>query len=261
MRHLGFALSAFLIPALLGAEEAPTPKACRPLFTTSAAPADPGVLELEFGAQQIHNQDRSTDQLFPTQFNLGLNAWLDVRVGWGGPLLRKDSQGDMVEGGSDPFLGTQAIFLRQDRVGFDLGLAYWHKLPMANAEKGLSSGRHDDTLLLTFSRSFGRFLLDVNAGANFLGRPEGEGRVRQGAASVALTCALGSGWNLTLDTYALQATELNAQAASSILALSRDITPNLCLDLGVEVGLNTGAPKYSLNAGLVWRTGKLWGRK
>lgn len=263
MKRLGFALSACLVFAHLSAQETEVrdvwaPKACRPLFSTSAGLAEPGVLELEFGAQRIYNRDRSNDTLLPTQLNLGICEWFDVRIGWGGPVLRKDSQGQLAEGSSDPVIGSQALFLRQDTAGLDLGLAYWHKFPRASTEKGICTGKHDDTLLITASRTFGRWALDLNAGANWIGRPEGEGRVRQAAGSLSVTYALASGWNLTLDTYALAATELNDRAVSSILALSRDITPNLCMDVGVEVGLTQGAPRMSLNAGLVWRLGQLW---
>jgi hypothetical protein len=220
--------------------------------------AEPGVLELEFGVQRIYNRDRSNDTLLPAQLNLGICEWFDVRIGWGGPVLRKDSQGQLAEGSSDPVFGSQALILKQDTAGVDLGLAYWHKLPRASTEKGICTGKHDDALLITASRAIGRWALDLNAGANWIGRPEGEGRVRQAAGSLSVTCALASGWNLTLDTYALAATELNDRAVSSILALSRDITPNLCMDVGVEAGLTQGAPRMSLNAGLVWRLGRLW---
>lgn len=263
MKRLGFALSACLSFVPLSAQVAEVgddwaPKACRPLFSTSAGLAEPGVLELEFGVQRIYNRDRSNDTLLPAQLNLGICEWFDVRIGWGGPVLRKDSQGQLAEGSSDPVFGSQALILKQDTAGVDLGLAYWHKLPRASTEKGICTGKHDDALLITASRTIGRWVLDLNAGANWIGRPEGEGRVRQAAGSLSVTCALASGWNLTLDTYALAATELNDRAVSSILALSRDITPNLCMDVGVEAGLTQGAPRMSLNAGLVWRLGRLW---
>ncbi len=263
MKRLGFALFACLAFTRLSAQEpevgeAWAPKACRPLFSTSAGLAEPGLLELELGVQRIYNRDSSSDTLLPAQLNLGICKWFDVRIGWGGPVLRKDSQGELAEGSSDPVLGGQALFLKQAGAGLDLGLAYWHKLPRSSTKKGICTGKHDDTLLITASRTFGRWALDLNAGANWIGRPEGEGRVRQAAGSLAVTCALASGWNLTLDAYALAATELNARAVSSILALSRDITPNLSMDIGVEAGLTQGAPRMSLNAGLVWRLGRLW---
>lgn len=264
MRRLGFAL--FLSAFPLAAQEAPAeescvPKACRPLFTTSAGLAEPGILELEVGAQKIYNRDRCEDGYFPTQLNLGVCPWFDFRLGWSGPTLRKDSQGAMHGGGGDPVLGGQALFLKQEASGLDLGLAYWHKLPRASVVKGIGTGKHDDTLLATASRVCGRWAFDLNAGANWVGRREGEGRVCQGALSLSVTCAVAPCWNLTLDTYALATTELGPRAVSSILALSRDISPNLCVDLGVETGLTQGAPRMSLNAGLVWRMGHLWSAK
>jgi hypothetical protein len=235
-----------------------SPKACRPLFSTSAGLAEPGVLELELGVQRLSNRDGSEDRNLPTQFNLGVCRWFDVRFGWSGPMLRKDSQGQLQEGDGDPVFGAQFLGLEQSAAGLDLGLAYWHKLPRASVERGIGTGRHDDTLLLTASRTFGRWALDLNAGANWIGRPAGEGRVRQGAASLSVTYAVAEGWNLTLDTYALEATELNKRAVSSILAVSREINPSLCVDLGIESGHTQGAPRMSLNAGLVWRIGRIW---
>ena len=263
MKRLGFALSTCVLFTPLVAQEASTaevytPKACRPLFSTAAGLAEPGVLELEFGVQKIYNRDSSRDSLLPTQLNLGINSWFDIRIGWGGPILRKDSQGALAESDSDPVFGGQALFLKQNSSGLDLGLAYWHKLPRSSASNGICTGKHDDTLLLTASRTFGRWALDVNAGANWIGRRNGDGRVRQAAGSLSITYAAAPGWNLTLDTYALAATELNTRAVSTILAISRDITPNLCVDMGIETGLTQGAPRMSLNAGLVWRLGRLW---
>lgn len=241
-------------------EEPCPPKACRPLFSTSAGLAEPGVLELELGAQKIYNRDRSEDGYFPAQFNLGVSPWFDLRFGWSGPALRKDAQGEVRNGGADPVFGGQALFLNQVPHGADLGLAYWHKLPRASVAKGIGTGKHDDTLLLTVSRIQGSWGFDLNGGANWIGRRQGEGRIRQAAASFAITYAPAHCWNLTLDTYALAATELGPRAVSTILALSHDVSPNLCLDMGVEAGLTRGAPRMSLNAGLVWRLGRLRNR-
>ena len=263
MKRLGLALSvglALAAPLAMAQHvgEGWAPKACRPLFSTSAGLTEPGALELEFGAQKIYNRDRAEDALFPTQINLGISRWIDLRVGWGGPILRKDSQGEVRAGNSDPVIGGQALFLSQGHSGLDLGLAYWHKVPRASAARGIGTGKHDDTLVLTASRTMGRWIVDVNAGANWIGNPQIGGRVRQAAGSFSITCAVARGWNSTLDTYALAATVLNRRAVSSILAMSRDIGPNLCVDLGIEAGLTHGAPRSSLNAGLVWRMGRIW---
>jgi len=253
----GLALATLSAFALVADSGAGAPKACRALFSTSAGLTEPGVAELEFGVQRIHNRDGSEDAFAPTQLNVGVTKWFDLRLGWSGPALRKDSQGEARTGDTDPVIGSQVLFLSQAGSGVDLGLAYWHKLPRASVSKGIGTGRHDDTLVATLSRTFGAWAIDANAGANWIGRPAGEGRVRQAAASLAITWAVRPGWNVTVDTYALAATELNKRAVSSILAVSREVSPDLCVDMGVEAGLTQGAPRMSLNAGLVWRLGRL----
>jgi len=137
-------------------------------------------------------------------------------------------------------------------------LVYWHKLPRASAAKGLGTGRPDDHVVFTGTAIRGRWAFDVYAGVLFLGRPEGRGRVRQGVASAALTCALDERWNLTLDTYALAATEGNPRVVSSILAVSWVLREGLVLDAALEKGLTSDAPRWGVNLGLVWRLGRLW---
>ena len=263
MKCFGIALSVFLFPALLAGQETgsgpePEAAACRALFSTSAETTEPGVLELEFGGQKIYNRDRSEALLLPTQLNLGLSGRLDVRIGWGGPMTLKDAEGNPTSGGTDPVLGFQALGLSQDQSGVDLGLAYWHKVPRASVEKGLGSAKHDDTALVTLSRAGGRWAVDVNAGANWIGCQGQDYRVRQGVLSCTVTMAPAEGWNLSLDTYAFAGTELGPRVVSSILAASREITPNLTVDVAVEAGLTRSAPRLALSAGLVWRLGRLW---
>ncbi len=188
------------------AEEAAAPKPARELFTTAAGVTDTGVLQLNAGAQASYGWDSSEARRFPSQLALGVTSWLDLRLAWSGPTTLKDPQGASQNGGGDPLFGGQLQFLHQDKAGLDLGLAYWHKLPRASVEKGIGTGKADDTLLVTGSRVLGGWEFDVNAGANWLGRQEGDGAVRQGAVSLAVTRAFGTGWNVSLDTYALAGT-------------------------------------------------------
>jgi len=78
--------------------------------------------------------------------------------------------------------------------------------------------------------------------------------------SLAATRALAPGWSASLDTYVLAGTELEPRAATSILAVDWAVHPRLTLDLGVEAGLTRSAQRFSLDAGLVWRVGRLWGQ-
>ena len=268
MKRPGFALSFTIAAALLGtgllAQDAPAgadaaPKPARELFTTSAGVNDPGVATLNAGFQESYGRDGSEARRFPAQLALGVCQWFDLRLAWSGPTMLKDAEGSR-SGGGDPLFGGQAQFLRQEAAGLDLGLAYWHKLPRASVEKGIGTGKADDTLLLTASRTLGSWEFDLNAGANWLGRQEAPGAVRQGVVSLAATRAFAPGWNLSLDTFALAATELGPRSVTSIMAVSRDLTPHLTVDLGLEAGLTRSAERMAIDAGLVWRMGRLWGK-
>jgi hypothetical protein len=272
MKQLGLALPIAFATALIGtglfAQDAPSPKPLRELFTTPAGVTDTGVMMLNAGYQTARFRDGSQAQAFPTQVDLGMDPWFDLRVDWNGPTTLKDPQGDSQSGGADPLFGGQFQALRQEKAGLDLGLAYWHKLPRASVEKGIGTGKADDTLLLTASRTLSSWEIDMNGGANWLGKPDG-GRARQGVISLAVTRLFAPGWNASLDTYALAPTDLGPRTASaqgqrtvtSILAVSRDIGPSLTLDLGVEAGLTRSAERLAVDAGLVWRMGQFWGKK
>ena len=246
----------------LAAQEAPAlvPKPARELATTSAGVAETGVLNLNLGVQSGFGRDGSRARRFPAQLALGVLPWLDLRLAWSGPTVLKDADGTRQSGPGDPLVGGQVQALAQDRAGLDLGLAYWHKLPRASVIKGIGTGKTDDTLVLAASRTTGDWEVDLNAGANWLGRPEGDGRVRQGIASLALTRALAPGWSASLEASAQAGTELGPRSAASILAVSRDLAPNLTADLGVEAGLTRSAQRLAIHAGVVWRLGRLWGK-
>ncbi|MGA2080621.1 MAG: transporter [Holophaga sp.] len=252
-------LTAALPGLPLCAEEPPAPKPARELFTTSAPVTDPGVLLLNTGIQESDFKDGSQVRHFPTQVDLGLSPWVDLRASWFGPTTVKDPDGTTRSGPADPWFGGQLQALRQERAGLDLGLAYWHKVPRASVEKGIGTGKSDDTLLLAASRTDGPWELDLNAGANWLGQPDATARVRQKVLSLAVTRALGGGWNVSLDAFALGSAADQARTVTSILAVTRDVTPGLTLDLGVEAGLTAQAERLGLDAGLVWRIGRFWG--
>lgn len=268
MKCLGYALST-LLAATLMAQETPAPaetaapaapSPARELFTTAAGVTPTGVANLNLGFQSSDGRDGSSARTFPSQLALGLTSWLDMRVAWSGPNTLTDPDGHSQNGGGDPQIGGQLQFLGQEQAGLDLGLAYWHKLPRASVEKGIGTGKADDTLLATASRGAGLWEFDLNAGADWIGRQEGDGRVRQGELSLAVTRILAPGWNASLDTYALAGTERGPRTVTSILALSRDLSPELTVDLGVEAGLTRSAERMAVDAGLVWHLPRLWGK-
>jgi len=259
MDRLALALPALLFSMALGAE-APVATAVRSIVTAPAGLTDSGVLEMELGAQQVFGRDRTQGGNITAQLNLGLTHWLDLRCGWTGYTWWRNRAGDGDRGASDPYIGGQVLFAGQDKAGADIGLVYSHVLPRADATRGLGTGMHQDTLLVSLSRSFGQWSLDFNAGFNRTRQPETLQKVNQALGSLAVTYAPALGWNLTLDTYAVPKSDLGEREVGNILAASCALSERLKVDMSLERGWSDAAPRWALNAGLVYRIGHLWGR-
>jgi hypothetical protein len=269
MARLGYALfpaiAAVMLGTALSAQEAPAGSGCAPnpareLFTTAAAVTDPGVLMLNVGGQASYGRDGSEARSLPTEVDLGVCRWFDLRVGWSGPTVLQDPDGDTESGGGDPLFGGLVQVLRQGQAALDLGLVFWHKLPRASVAKGIGTGEADDSLLLAATRTWGCWELDVNAGASWLGRAGEDGTVRRGLAGLSVTRGWSGDWSVSVNTYALAATELGPRDVTGILAVSRTLSPSLTVDLGVEAGLSRSADRLAIDAGLVWRLGQFWGK-
>lgn len=253
------ALRSLCLPLLAlapaAAQEGLEARPCRPLFSTTASLTEPGGVELEAGLQGTAHRDGSRHGTLPFQLNVGLLAWVDLRIGSSGHNIVRDPLGQDTQGFGEPLLGGQLLLARQASAGLDVGLAAWHKFAASRPRESIASGAVDDTAFLVLSRSAGRWAFDVNLGANWIGDPAG-GRLRQAAASCTATWAVAPGWNLSFDTYALAATRASRRTASSILALSRDVGSSLTLDVAVEAGWTREAPWLALNLGMVWRVGR-----
>lgn len=245
-------LGALGLAGGLAAQDVPT--SCRHLFSTSAPLTPSGECDLELGGQHAVYRDGSSNSCFPTQLDVGLCSFADLRIQWSGYNRQRDTEGNHAEGFGDAQLGGQLLFVPQDKLGLDLGFAYWHKVPSASVARDIGTGFCDDSTFALLTRTQGCWVVDVNLGANWVGTPEG--RVRQGAVSLCLTWLVAPGWNLSWDTYAIEGTRLGPRTKSTILALNHRVSPDLLLDAAVEAGLNPQGPKYVLNAGLVWRMGR-----
>lgn len=254
------AMSALIWLQALRAEE-PKPAAIRSIVTSPAGLTDAGTLELELGGSHAFAKDGTRKGGITGQFNLGLISWLDLRFGWTPHTWNRDGEGQSNRGFGDPFIGGQVLFAGQDKVGADIGLIFNHLLPRADVSKGLSSGYHEDTLMVAISRSAGRWAVDMNAGILRSRIEDGSRKANQKAGSLAITCTPAQGWSLSLDTYGKVKSDLGDRELSSILGASHDISDRLTLDVSVEHGWAEASPRFTANAGLVYRFGRLWGRK
>jgi len=238
--------------------EEPTACAVRSIVTAPAGITEQGVLVLEFGGSQAYARDESRQGGLKAQVDLGLAPWADLRCGWTALAWNREAGGELQRGISDPYLGGQLLLAGQAKAGGDIGLIYSHLLPLANAQRGLSSGFHEDTLLLAFSRSMGAWALDANAGFLRSRVEDGSRKAQQRVGSLAITYAPACGWSLSLDTYGAAGSALGGAELGSLLAASRELTPSLKVDLSLGHGWAETSPRLVFNAGLMYRVARLW---
>ncbi len=224
----------------------------RPTFATPASTTQPGLLELEWGAQHSAFKDDAKAFLSPALLKFGLAKDFELRVGTNGLLRLTEPGGASVSGWADTTVSLQWCYLHDGPLGLDQALQVLHKFPTASASQGLGSGVADDMVMLVLSRDIGPFHLDVNALNTWVGRTaeDGGGRIRQAAGTVSVSHGFMEKWSLTGELYAMSANSQSPRIVSNLWALAYKVSPRLVLDCAVDIGLTQGAQRYTIMAGL-----------
>ncbi len=252
----------FCMGVTLAAQEAGeiTVNPNRPTFANPALTTQPGVAELEFGLQHSTSRDGSTAFAQPTLLKLGLLKDLELRLTSNGWLRQTAPDSPATTGIGDSSVGVQWCYLHDGLFGMDQAISVFHKIPTADADKGLGSGAPDDGIILLFSRDIGANHLDVNFLETRQGRrtEDGGGHFWQPAGTVSFTHNLNDTWSITGELYGIGANELGPRIVSNLWCVAYKVSNRLVLDAGVDVGLTTGAPKYTLFAGLTVGLGRFY---
>ncbi|MFQ5639047.1 MAG: transporter [bacterium] len=129
----------------------------RPSFSTSAATTRPGWLELESGVTVDKHLIDS-----PLLLKLGATAKTEFFLGFS-PLLEV-SNGKSESGFGDLVFGGRVRFMEQVQNTPALAGQFSIKLPTADEDKGLGTGKVDVNVLFIASQEFPHMNVDVNAG-------------------------------------------------------------------------------------------------
>ena len=170
-------LGAVLLTGILTMSSA---LAGRPLVIDDADPVDPGQFEFEAGAAYEHDSDcKHWD--FPFGLTYGLVRSVEVGIGFGGQMeertelhedneteqcIREHSIGDLV-------VGAKWQFMESCPLGARHALVPSVKLPTADDNTGLGSGKTDYDLTWIASRSIGEKAgVHINLGYSWVGGPD-----------------------------------------------------------------------------------------
>jgi hypothetical protein len=234
---------------------------------TVANPADItqyGVLELEYGWDQPWKNEGSQPRTLAGLLKFGLLC--DVELRWGTTTYQwQTSSGITSSGTGDNWLGPQIRFYRQTSRVPSMAFSYSVKIPTANAQNGLGTGRVDQAFTLLASKDIAHFHFDFNATQFLIGVPNASGIDQNQQIDLAFSHVIYGKLQGTGEFYADNHRNPTTPGYTSTLwALSYTIAPRLVVDGGFEAGFTSGAPHLHEFLGATYSLGNLypgWRRK
>jgi hypothetical protein len=241
---------ALLIAAALAAVPLVT-LAGRPLTVDDAGVIEPGNFQVEAGGRYVHNTGcRHFD--FPLAVSCGVVPALQAGIGFGGQLEeRAEAHGRRhteTEIG-DLTLGAKWNPLPAERFWADHALALTLKLPTADDDKGLGSGKTDVDLTYILTRSLSeQFNVDFNLGYTWVG-----------GDSDLVHYGLALRWQATERVELVGEVFADTPVAAggdTVAAMNAGIRWKLAdgwiFDAAAGAGLRGDAPDVTATAGLTW---------
>ncbi len=233
---------------------APTIQA-NPNRPTVANPADItqyGVLEIEYGWDRTSlGAGARVDDLVGL-LKFGLLCDVELRWSTTSVLLENQPAGGQT-GIGDNWFGPQIRFYRQTAHVPSLAFNYSIKAPTASTMKGLGSGRVDHAFTFLASKDIRGVHFDFNTTYFLEGRPTAAGFDSFEQFNLALSRPMRGKLGFTGEFYGN--TKLNAENpafASTLWALTFNISSRLIIDGGIDVGLTHGAPQKRFFAGVTY---------
>ncbi len=233
---------------------APSIKA-NPNRPTVADPADItqyGVIELEYGWDRtsLGAGARVDDLVGLLKFGL----LCDIELRWSTTsVLIENQQAGGQTGIGDNWFGPQIRFYRQTAHVPSLAFSYAVKVPSASTMKGLGTGQMDHAFTFLASKDIHGVHFDFNATYFLNGRPTAAGFDSFEQYNLAFSRSIRGKLGFTGEFYGN--TRLNAENpafASTLWALTYNISPRLIIDGGIDEGLTHGAPQKRFFAGVTY---------
>ena len=232
-------------------------QAARPLTVDDAAPVGKGQFQLMTGV--LYKSDSSMALWdTPSTLGFGLIDKLEVGIGFGCQCLwtHESSDGDSTDFGADdlfPYAKWQ--LLTQEKAGVDLTLLPSVKIPIADHDEGLGSGKVDYNLLLIATRQLNDVLaMDFNIGYSWIGRTGDDDDPSTDVLfyGTALRYQMTETFQLVGEIYGLDAVSDGHTQGIVNAGVRWQFAKSLALDAALGTGLGGDAPDVIATTGLTW---------
>ena len=152
-------------------------------------------------------------------------------------------------GRGDVELSASYNFLHNRETDWSLSLAGSVKLPTADDDKGLGTGKTDYGIALDLSRSFGHFTPTIGFGYRIIGNPTGANLKDYAYASIGAGFWITDTTNLSLTLESDQPDSASSGVDNELsLGLNQHLGKHWDIEAHVLVGLSKSAPDKGLGA-------------
>lgn len=224
----------------------------RPGVANPAEIPKPGVLQLELGYDSnFHARDVHAEHALPVTFRYSAAKRLLLQLDFDAVgSLTDERTRERATGFGDTRVGFQVVAL-EDAPGHPaLAFAYYVKLPTADEERGLGTGRFDHKVVGLVSKKFGETDLDFNVAYLLVGREDAPGWERGGQAAVSLSHDFKNKFGLEAELSGQSRDDGQPRGLFALGAVHYNASRRLVFDAGARFGLNSEAPRVGLFTGM-----------
>lgn len=223
----------------------------RPSVSESANIQKKGVLQIEYGADfDSGAPDFRNQQGAPLGVYFAWTKRLRLDFEFETVTSQKDRMNARETGIGDVNLGFKAIARDKPKERLAVAFSYSVKLPTADEEKGLGTGKVDQNLRLIFNRTYGKNDFIVNVSYLNVGRA-GEDK-RDSGAQVILRYdrELTKRFGIITEYFGNTVDEEQPRGLYILGALTYQPNKRLRLDFGARPGFGADAPNFNFFLGL-----------
>lgn len=244
------------------AEEEEFIKPSRPGVANPAEIQKAGVLQLEYGYDgNFRAEEFRKEQTAPLTLRFAASSRLLLELNLDTVKSQTDESGSRETGIGDTRLGFQVVALKDTEKHPALAFAYYVKLPSADEEKGLGTGRVDHKFVTLLSRKFGQVDMDLNGAVLFVGREGASGWVTGGQGALSFSGEFENGFGLQGELSGQTKDDVQPKGLFALGAVTYKANRRLIFDAGMRAGLTSGSPRFGIFAGLTVGVADLYKKK
>ena len=234
----------------------------RPTVSDSATIQKKGVLQIETGGDfDFDAPDYRNQQANPLGIYYAVNKKLRLDLELDTVVSQKDFSGRRETGVGDVQLGFKALLRDDPKKRLAVGIAYSVKLPAADEDKNLGTGKIDHNLRFILNRTFGKTDYVFNVAYLNVGREMSRRRDSGAQAVFTVERELPKNFGIFGEVYGNTIDENQPRGIYLNTGLFYKINKRLVFDIGARPGFGRDAPRIGVYAGLTVGVANLLSRK